>query len=177
MSSYRTGTITQIDTARALARVKFADIDALGSYWLPVLQGKTLKDKAYWLPDINEHVVCLLDENGEEGVILGAIYSEADAPPVNSQDKRHVTFEDGTSVEYDRATHKLTVDVKGDIIVNATGDCTVTVQGRTIIKSMGDVEIDGGSGDVTGVVTKACICAFTGKPHADYSADVTASKG
>lgn len=171
------GIVVAIDPKTAKVRVQFPDRDGLVSDWLPVGQRKTLGDFDYWLPDMDTQVVCLMDEHCEAGVVICAVYSDADQPPVNNPDLFYRKFKDGTVLQYDRATHQLLADVKGDVIANATGDCTVTVQGHTLIKSIGDVEIDGGSGGCMGIVTKACICAFTGKPHADYSLDVTASKG
>ena len=118
------GIITNIDEAKAQARVQFQDNDGMLSYWLPVLQAKTLKDKFYILPDIGEQVACLMDENLEDGVILGSIYSEADVCPVVSKDKCKIKFQDGTEIEYDRAEHVLNIicpniNIQG--IINHTG--------------------------------------------------------
>ncbi|WP_298438086.1 phage baseplate assembly protein V [Geobacter sp.] len=129
------GIVVDLDPATCAARVQFPDLDGMVSHWLPVVQPKTLKDRFYHMPDRGEHVVCLLDENAEAGVILGAIYSEADKAPVTSPDKWHVTFDDGTMLEYDRAGHKLTADVKGDVAMTATGTVTSDSQGATTIKS------------------------------------------
>ena len=71
------GTVTNINPLTAKARVEFAD-DNMTSYWLPILQKKTLKDKYYSVVDVGEQVACLMDENCEEGVILGAIYTSLD---------------------------------------------------------------------------------------------------
>lgn len=152
------GIVVAIDSAKCAARVQFADSDGMISFWLPVVQPKTLKDRFYHMPDINEHVVCLLDENGEAGVILGAIYSDADKPPVTSKDKWHVTFEDGTALEYDRAGHKLFADVKGDIEVIASGTLTASIAGDSTITTPtctlnGNLVINGTaqvSGNITG---------------------------
>jgi phage baseplate assembly protein V len=123
---YRIGIVTQIDVTKAKARVRFPDMDNVTSYWLAVLNSKTLKDKTYWMPDINEHVVCLLDAHGEEGVILGAIYSEADQVPVSSKDKKHITFEDGTIIEYDRAEKVLKINTVGTINIVSVGNIIIT---------------------------------------------------
>ncbi|HXN85804.1 MAG TPA: phage baseplate assembly protein V, partial [Candidatus Binataceae bacterium] len=85
----------------------FAEFDQMLSYWLPVVVPKTQNDKAYWLPDVGEQVVCLMDDRDEAGVVLGAIYSKVDSTPVQSADKYHLGFKDGTSMEYDRAAHVL----------------------------------------------------------------------
>jgi len=138
---YRIGIVVAVDEKKAIARVRWTDIDGEVSYWLPIMQKKTLKDKEYWLPDINEHVVCLIDENAEEGVILGAIYSDADAPPVQDKNKYHIKFEDGTTIEYDKSEHKLKANVKGDIDVKATGRADIDIQGQIYIKSATNVTI------------------------------------
>ncbi len=118
------GIVTNIDEKQANARVQFQDSDGIPSFWLPVLQAKTYKDKFYILPDIGEHVACLMDENLEDGVILGAIYSEQDACPVVSKDKFKIKFNDSTEIEYDRVEHILniicpTINIQG--IINHTG--------------------------------------------------------
>ena len=64
------GIVTAINPLTAKARVEFAD-DNILSYWLPILQKKTLKDKFYSIVDVGEQVACLMDENSEDGVILG----------------------------------------------------------------------------------------------------------
>lgn len=118
------GIVTNIDESKVQARVQFTDSDEMLSYWLSVLQAKTLKDKFYVLPDIGEHVACFMDENSEEGVILGSIYSDADICPVVSKDKCKVRFQDGTEIEYDRIEHVLNIicpniNIQG--IINHTG--------------------------------------------------------
>nr|BDD43909.1 hypothetical protein 5 [bacterium] len=113
----RFGIVTNIDEKDCRARVQFAE-DEMSSYWLAVLQAKTQKDKFYFMPDIGEHVACLMDEHSEAGVILGAIYSDLDEVPVVSKDKFKIKFEDGTEIEYDRKEHELNVICSN---INVTG--------------------------------------------------------
>lgn len=108
-SQLKFGIVTEIDEKKAAAVVKFEDADGIPSFWLPVLQAKTYKDKFYFLPDIGEHVACIMDENLEDGVIIGAIYSEQDTCPVISKDKFKIKFNDDTEVEYDRVEHVLNI--------------------------------------------------------------------
>lgn len=133
-AAVRVGIVESTNPEAATVRVKIPDLDDLISYDLQVLQRKTLKDKDYWMPDLQEEVFCLFLGNGlETGFVLGALYNKEDAPPVASQDKRHVTFEDGTQLEYDRRAHKLTANVQGDIEVHATGNITVAAGGNVKI--------------------------------------------
>lgn len=107
----RFGIVTQIDPIKVLARVSFGDDDST-SFWLPIMQTKTLKDKFYIMPDINEQVVCLMDENSEDGVILGAIYSSEDIPAIQSELQYSMNLEDGSLVNANKETETLTVVFK-----------------------------------------------------------------
>ncbi|OMH40215.1 phage baseplate assembly protein V [Desulfurobacterium indicum] len=174
----RVGIVTQVYDDRATVRVQFPDDDEEVSWEFPVLQRKTLKDKDYWLPDIGEQVVVVMLPYGQEqGFVIGAIYSEAEKPPESSKGKKVVVFEDGTRIEYDRKNHKLFLDVKGEVEIKVSGNVNLSSEGKVSIKALSNVEIDGGSGDLSGVVTQSCICPFIGKPHVDFSSNVKVSKG
>ncbi|MDR1709990.1 MAG: phage baseplate assembly protein V [Candidatus Accumulibacter sp.] len=121
-ATFRFGTVSAVDAKTCRVRVRLPDYDNMRTAWLPVLAAKTQDDKDYWLPDVGEQVVALLDERGEDGVVLGAVYSSADAPPVASGNKRHIRFSDGTTAEYDRSTHKLAIHCVGDVDITASGD-------------------------------------------------------
>ena len=104
----RFGIVSQINPVLAQARVNFGDDDST-SFWLPVLQTKTFKDKFYSMPDIGEQVVCLMDNNSEDGVILGAIYSTADVAITQSEKELSVNLENGSSINANKETNTLTV--------------------------------------------------------------------
>ena len=104
----RFGIVSQIDPINVQARVSFED-DESTSFWLPVLQTKTLNDKFYAMPDIGEQVACLMDENSEDGVILGAIYSTEDISATQSEKQLSVNLEDGSYINADKENKTLTV--------------------------------------------------------------------
>lgn len=104
----RFGIVSQINPLLAQARVNFGDDDST-SFWLSVLQTKTLKDKFYSMPDIGEQVVCLMDENSEDGVILGAIYSSEDVPIVTSEKQISLNLENNSLINIDKETNTLTI--------------------------------------------------------------------
>ena len=112
------GIVTAINPLTAKARVEFADDNTL-SYWLPILQKKTLKDKFYSIVDVGEQVACLMDENSEDGVILGSIYTSLDEVPGISKDQHIAKFEDGSFIEYNKENQMLTIVAK---TVNIVGD-------------------------------------------------------
>ncbi|RIW17898.1 phage baseplate assembly protein V [Vibrio harveyi] len=76
------------------------------------------------------------------------------------------------------ATGNLTEQFDGDVKLNVGGGQTITINKDSILKAKNIIEtadmirMNGGKGVVTG----ECICAFTGKPHSDMSACVTAGK-
>ena len=104
----RFGIVSQIDPIKVQARVSFED-DETTSFWLPIIQTKTLKDKFYAMPDIGEQVACLMDENSEDGVILGAIYSTEDVSTTQSEKQLSVNLEDGSYINADKENHTLIV--------------------------------------------------------------------
>lgn len=114
------------------AQVQFPDLDGLVSAWLPLVVKKTLKDKECFTLDGGEQVACLLDDNFENGVVLGAVYSDADMPPVESSNKLHFQFFDGGSFEYDRSNGTLTIVTTGPVNVTAGGPVTVKAPSVTV---------------------------------------------
>jgi len=136
--AFRVGIVQALDVGKARVRVTFPDRNQLTSWWLPVVTPKTQNDKAYWIPDIGEQVVCLMDRHDEDGAVLGAIYSDADTIPLQqgTVDKWHITWKDNAVFEYDRNTHTLTVTVPSNGTIN------VTVNG-------GNINLSAPDGDIT----------------------------
>ncbi len=139
--TYRIGIVEEVDAAKAKIKVKLPDLDDMVTHWLSVPQRRTLEDQSYDVPDEGTQVAILLDQRGEEGIVIGAIYSEVDPPPVDTLDKWHRTFKDGTIIEYDRADHVLKVDAQGEITLKATGP--ITIEGISVkIKATTLIELE-----------------------------------
>jgi phage baseplate assembly protein V len=88
---------------------------------LAVLQRGTHATKEYWMPAIDDQVLCIRLPNisGKgtgEGFVLGAIYSDVDKPKESNADVRSVRFPDGSYVKYEG----------GNIEIHATGNVTIT---------------------------------------------------
>ena len=181
-ASFKFGTVSAVDAKTCRVRVRLPDYDNLRTAWLPVLQAKTLRDKHYHLPDVGEHVVVLLDGRGEDGVVLGAVYSSSDPAPVASGDKHHVRFDDGAEMEYDRASHQLTVkggiqkvvvEVGADILLKAGAKVTVDVPetevtGNLLVK--GKLTYQGG---MAGSGGSGAAAAITGNVQVNGNIDAT----
>ena len=114
----RVGTITALDAASALVRVSLGD--GLITDWLPWLTHRAGPDRTWHAPEPGEQVV-VLSPSGEldQGVVLPALYQDAHPEPANSADVHRTVYADGSVVEYDRAAHRLTVNVgSGSVVVN-----------------------------------------------------------
>ena len=157
----RVGVVTSVYPERGTVRVQIPDVHhgetSLVTRELPVRFDKTCKDKQYHMPDIGEHVMCLFLPTGQEqGCVLGAIYSQADAVPVADPDKRHFRFDDGSWFEYDRKQHllsghvvngcaeltidkDLTADIGGTAVARVEEDLSVDVGGNAIITAGGEL--------------------------------------
>ncbi|WGM05960.1 phage baseplate assembly protein V [Arsenophonus nasoniae] len=130
---FTTGTVSAVDEKTVRVRVRLPELDNLRTAWLEVLQRNTQNNKDYWLPDIGEQVKLLLAPYGDDGVVLGAVYSQVDRPAIASRDKRRVDFADGTFVEYDRKNHAMAIG--GEIqtlILTTQGNVHIQTQNATV---------------------------------------------
>lgn len=84
----RFGVVSSVDAETHRIKVKFSEIDGSVSYDLPV--GVPFGGD-YVLPAANTPVVCLLSD-GEQGfgVVLCAIYTDANRPPLSDKGKRAI---------------------------------------------------------------------------------------
>ncbi len=131
----RVGTVSSVNAAAGTVRVAFAAQDDMVTYELPVITRGSKNNKDYWLPDVDEQVLCLFLPNTSgrgvcDGFVLGTFYSSIDAPVENSGDVHAVKYGDGTIIKHDRSTGKLTINATGDIDIIAGGK--VTINGQTI---------------------------------------------
>lgn len=131
----RVGTVSSVNAAAGTVRVAFAAQDDMVTYELPVITRGSKNNKDYWLPDVDEQVLCLFLPNTSgrgvcDGFVLGTFYSSIDAPVENSGDVHAVKYGDGTIIKHDRSTGKLTINATGDIDIIAGGK--ITINGQTI---------------------------------------------
>lgn len=134
-SLVRVGSVSSVNPANGTARVAFEANDDNVTYELPILTRGSKANKDYWIPDIDEQVVCLFLPNASgrgvcQGFILGTFYSSTDAPVENSQDVQAVKFSDGTEIRHDRVSGDLTIHAVGNISITAGG--TITINGQMI---------------------------------------------
>ncbi|MCD8349566.1 MAG: phage baseplate assembly protein V [Planctomycetaceae bacterium] len=142
--AFEVGEVVSTNPDLVTVKVQFPDLDNVISNDLQILNRRAFGDRDYDMPDIGELVVCAFLGNGiERGFILGSLYSLLDLPPVKDQNKRHTSFRDGTWLEYDRAQHKLSGHVVGDVDLRADGDIRLVAGGNLYLQANGEVYING----------------------------------
>lgn len=132
----RFGYISDYDPERHYARVEFPDLGIV-SAWLPIGVPNTLCNHDERPLDIGEHVYCLLHDN--TGIILCSVYDDKNKPPKADKNIRITTFEDGTTISYDREKHILDIDIKGDLCIQTTGNITSSSKGVTKIEAESEI--------------------------------------
>lgn len=168
----RIGIVSSVNPQNCTAKVLFEDQDEAVSYDLFVINHNTQDNQDYWLPDVNEAVLCLFLPIGiETGFIIGSYYSDVDKPANTNPNVRSVRFKDGTVIQYNRETHKLTVDCVGDIEATCK-KASITAETKVIVTAP-QVEINGdlkvnGTVEASGVIksdTDVQAGGISGKNH------------
>lgn len=131
----RVGLVSAVFPERCTATVVFPDRENLVSKELSIGQKNTLLNRAEFLPDPGEHVVCAFFGNGlAEGVILCTIYDKNNPPTVGNQERTIYTWPDGAEWFYDREQHIMQFkDSYGSVIRMAGGHITVKAAANVYI--------------------------------------------
>lgn len=182
MTKLMFGIISDIDAANGLARVYFEEDDFVSAP-LKISVMRAMGDQISFPFVVNEHVWCMMDEHCEYGVIGGAIYDENNTPAGSAAGKLLISFGDNSTIEYDRNSHTLSIDVKGDVTVKCntleaevTGAAKVTAETveidatETTIKGILNVT---GAANIEGVASVGGLASFTpGSPVDGSTADL-----
>jgi phage baseplate assembly protein V len=123
------GVVAELDAVNALVKVS---VHGHVGDWIPWTVRRAGPNATWSAPEVGEQVVigCPYGDPSQ-GFVLGSLYQNAYPAPATTADKERVTFADGSSVEYDREAHRLTVDVgEGQVVINCK---TATVQAQESI--------------------------------------------
>ncbi len=137
----RFGKITEFDPAKMYARVKFTD-DEIVSAPLQILVQGAISNKYFFALEINEQVACMMDENSEQGVILGAVYNDKTNPVDGTPNIARVKFSDNSFIEYNRESHEFNANIQGAINIIASGDVSVEAESVFVDATVVDVDAE-----------------------------------
>ena len=107
--------------------------------------------------------------NANVGFILRGITENTKHPKGFNQHTEIHEWEDGTVFKIDLKTKKIELTTPNDLVLSCKN---AMVKAEKVEVDSSDINF-GKNG--TGVVTKACVCAFTGNPHPVASKTVKAS--
>lgn len=139
----RIGVVEELDTSAARVRVRIGELLTAAIPWLTHRAGA---DRSWWAPEPGEQVV-VLSPSGElaQAVVLPALYRSSAPAPADAATVHRVVYEDGTTIEYDRAAHKLKATVVGDVEVTADGDVTIDAGGNATVNAGNTATVSAGS--------------------------------
>lgn len=119
----RLGRVSSINIENMSARVIWSDMDDSVSDELPIVTPGCQKSKIYWMPEIDEQVVCLMLPNtsgkgSNDGFIIGSFFNEVDRPVKVGAGIRRIDFGDGSFIQHNRDTGNLDIFATGNITIN-----------------------------------------------------------
>lgn len=132
VASYKVGMV--VEAKPGFVKVRFDDLDGLVSDWLPTAQRSTLGVRDVHTLDVGSQVGCVMDEHFEDGMVAGAIYSDADPAPTADKQVILHDFGGGASMQFDRSAGVMSLTM---------GGCTVMVSAAGIKITGGDLEVEG----------------------------------
>lgn len=159
----RVGKIAAISDDNTRIKVKFGDNETPFIKWFSACAGEVAE---YRLPSVGEQAVLINVGGGyNSATSIALIGVPSDAFPLPTSDPKEIlrVYPDGTRVSYHTENHVLTLNVQGEVNINATGKTNIDAE---------KIHLNQGSP----VVTTAHICHYTGNPHGDGSSTVTAEK-
>lgn len=138
----RPGTIVSIDHAACRVRVQSG---GLCTGWLPWFERRAGNVRSWCPPSAGEQ--CLVLSPGGDlasGMVLVGLDSESNPAPTDSSSLDRTLYPDGTSVDYDHATHALNVDAPSGSLIRLRVGPTVlslTPSGVTLVAPEVDFQL------------------------------------
>lgn len=138
----RVGEISALDETERKIRVSFGSITTAWLDW-PATYGRNYRR---WRPLRMGQQVIMASPSGElaQAKIVGFLYRDTIQPPSENPDLDVIEFDDGTVLQYDSASHKLTATVKGAAEITTDGDVTATVGGGLTVDVTNDINATAG---------------------------------
>lgn len=170
------GRVTQLSSDNRRVKVSHGACVTPFIHWLAPAMGEV---NSYRAPSMGEQCLLLNLTGGNDTAGCVALFGipSAQFSPTTATPTHTVTaFPDGTLARYDHKQHHLTLEVNGQVSVNAAD--TVTIAAKQAAHVSADKVFLNSDGDsLHEVVTRQTICAFTGTPHASCGNTVFVSKG
>lgn len=110
------GNVIAIDEKLPRVRLRIPDMDNYETpNWIFVPQACTVKDKSYNLPAINTLVAAVMDDEMQDGCIIGALYNDEDVCILGNENLKYIAFADGGLIKYNKTESILEIAVPSEI--------------------------------------------------------------
>lgn len=141
------GRVKAVDPAKGMVLV---EMDGPETDWIPWTTNQAGGNRTWSCPDVGEQVV-VAAPSGELGnaVVIGSLFQDSSPEPADSGDVTRTVYQDGTVVEYDRASHAMKIDVSA-----SSGSVVIICQTATV-QAAESVIIDTPETTCTGNLTVA----------------------
>ena len=143
----RHGTIASVDLAAGTVTVGLGEIESQPVRWYTGGAGGT---RVWTRPKVGEQVTLFAPEGDIKGAVAMRGFPCDDFPPLADEARELVRFEDGATIAYDPATHKLEAVLPGGATVSIVAPGGVTLDAD--VRISGDLQVDGkiaAGGDIT----------------------------
>ncbi|QRO34137.1 phage baseplate assembly protein V [Chromobacterium violaceum] len=167
------GTVASVTDAGHVC-VQFPDLDGMISQPLKVVVPRASQDKAHHAPQVGAQVACVVDENIEDGVVLGETYNDQQVPVTGNPALWFWRMADGSEFEFNPVSGRLRVKTTSDVDVESASSITlkaadaITLDAPVVVLTE-DARIGGGISQGGGKGGKA---SFAGQ--VESSVDVVA---
>ncbi len=167
----RIGQIVKVDYLKAKATVKMGDIETDYLPWITNHAGAARN----WAPLSIGTQVIVLAPDGElnRGVILPSLYRNLYPAPANTENQYTIHFADGSTIEYDKDTKSLSLDIKGNLNIVVGESFNLTAK-QAILSAATTIE---GNLDTTGTVNLSGSGAPLARVGDSVSVDANTHKG
>ncbi|MGL5483090.1 MAG: phage baseplate assembly protein V [Aeromonas veronii] len=133
------GTIEEVDCSTRRVRVRYGP-DSVSDWveWKPMRSGLV----TIWSPPQVGEGVTLLNNGdiNQSEALLGSYHSSMPAPS-DDPEETVIEWPDGTVIRYHMGTHKLTLDVSGDVEAIIKGNVNAKASGSVVVESDGDASV------------------------------------
>jgi phage baseplate assembly protein V len=157
---FRHGKVTEVlcDDTQVACRVQYLDKQGLISKFLPVKQFGSRSTSSFYCPKKGDDVnVTMLPNSDEDGFIDGSFYNTGNPPPITDPDTRHITYADGTVMEYRESLAAIIKDGvqvragrQGQLTINSPNPISITCGNCTIKASV--ITLDAPDTKITGML-------------------------
>ncbi|MGL4504660.1 MAG: phage baseplate assembly protein V [Aeromonas sobria] len=136
------GTIAEVDCDSQRVRVQYGE-DSVSDWivWKPVRSGQV----TIWSPpQVGEGVTVISDGDVNRGEAFLGSYHSSMPPPSKDPDDVVMKMPDGTVFTYNHKAHKLHIEVKGETVIDVSGNLTATAGGDLVAEAKGSARVKAG---------------------------------